>query len=67
MILTFLLRNSYIYKYIFKIYISTAVTDDVQISKKSLEHLSETLVDNEGCIDYAAFVDSFSMNASTLT
>ena len=25
------------------------------------------MVDNEGCIDYAAFVDSFSMNASTLT
>lgn len=39
------------------------VQDDVNISEESLEHLSQTLVDENGQINYTAFVDSFSMSS----
>ena len=40
-----------------------SVQDEVNISDESLEHLSATLVNEKGTIDYTLFVDSFSMNA----
>ena len=40
-----------------------SVQDEVNISDESLEHLSQTLVNEKGTIDYTLFVDSFSMNA----
>ena len=42
-----------------------SVQDDVQISDESIIHLSETLTNTDGMIDYTSFVDSFSMNKGT--